>query len=315
MLGRFLTADEHRELLRQGRLRADPWLEFDSGALRDGYNRRPFLLRHRLAEHPMFGRDALFALCRRMAPRQIQFRVGAIPGDADFDTSYARFRHGLTMADTLERFEELQAYLCIYNPELDPEMSPVIERLLGEIAAAIEPYDDRVTWFSTYVFISTQDSVTPYHMDREMNFLLQVRGRKTAYLWDPADDEVMSAAERDLLLAHVGTRPPYRGAIEAKAMRFELEPGLGVHHPFIAPHRVHTLSGLSISLAFTFRTAGSDRRTDAHCFNAGLRRLGLPPGPVGVHPAVDRSKAAVMRSVRTAGRLLRRSTPDVAVGT
>jgi len=27
--------------------------------------------------------------------------------------------------------------------------------------------------------------ITPYQMDREMNFLLQIRGTKTVPLWDP----------------------------------------------------------------------------------------------------------------------------------
>jgi hypothetical protein len=71
-------------------------------------------------------------------------------------------------------------------------------------------------------------------------------------------------------------RPAYEGSLADKASAFELEPGIDVHHPFIAPHLVHTRSGLSISLAITFRTPKSDESTDAHRFNHLLmRRAGL----------------------------------------
>lgn len=93
-----------------------------------------------------------------------------------------------------------------------------------------------------------------------MNFLLQIRGRKTAQLGDPNDDQVMSPAECDHLFSHdEDARPTYRPALDALAMSFELEPGLGVHHPFIAPHLVRTGPQPSVSLAVTFRTPRSDR--------------------------------------------------------
>jgi len=140
-----------------------------------------------------------------------------------------------------------------------------------------------------------------------MNFLLQIRGRKTVKLWDPHDDEIMSAVDKDLLLAaRDEPRPAYKPSFDAKAMTFELAPGLGVHHPFIAPHLVKTGRELSISLAITFRTRRSDIWTDAHRFNHLLRtRLGLAPLPVGRLPALDATKARLLRLSRHARQLLR----------
>ena len=88
-------------------------------------------------------------------------------------------------------------------------------------------------------------------------------------------------------------------------MTFELSPGLGVHHPFIAPHIVHTGPALSVSLAFTFRTARSDLLSDAHRFNQRVRAWGLKPGPVGSNLQDDRIKAHVIRAMRKAKRVLR----------
>ena len=182
----------------------------------------------------------------------------------------------------------------------------MIEGLLGEIALHTEPIEPGMNWYSTYLFITAHDSVTPYHMDREMNFLLQIRGTKSVKLWDPHDPEIMTAAEKDKLMTERDEPlPTYKPAFERKAMVFDLEPGLGVHHPFIAPHLVTTGRQLSISLAITFRTRRSDMWTDAHRFNHRLRsRLGIAPVDVGNVGVLDAARAGLIRVTRQARRWL-----------
>jgi hypothetical protein len=312
MLGQFISASHYADLLARGRNEAAPLLEFEPATLNSCYNRTPFLVRHRLGAHALFSLEQLVALCRRLPAESILYRAGSIPGDAEFDSSYERYRQGLTLDETLDHFEERQAYICINNPERDPLFLPLIERLLAEIAAQIDPIDPRISWYSTYIFISSRDSVTPYHMDREVNFLLQIRGHKTVYLWDPSDEDIMTAEQKDFLLSHVGSRPAYKPSFESKAMTFGLEPGLGVHHPFIAPHRVHTGAELSVSLAVTFRTRRSDTLTDAHRFNARMRKLGLHPMPVGSSRLLDRAKSGAARMGQRVHRKLATVDEDVA---
>ena len=295
MLGTFVSPPEYRRMLAGAEANASPWLDFAETGFDEHYNRKPFLMRHRLQDSALFELSALRALARRIPHHNIHHRFGAIPKDAHFDSSLSRFRDGLSLDDALDQLEERQAYVGIYNPESDPEYRPLIESLVAEIARRTETLDPVITWYSSYVFISAHESVTPYHMDREMNFLLQIRGHKIVQLWDPADPAVMTPAEKDYLLAShaADARPRYRDALEAKAMRFDLHPGHGVHQPFIAPHLVRTGQQLSISLALTWRTRDSDTRTHAHCINQRLRKLGLRPATVGAHPAVDSAKAAV----------------------
>jgi len=304
MLGEFVSRERAVAFAARARPQAGDMLDFDAAAVGEAYNRRPFIVRHRLAGHPLMTVDALFALCRRLPAWAVKYRRGAIPGDAHFDSSNERYRGELSLGDTLDHFEELGAYICIDNPERDPVYQPFIEGLLAEIGAAIAHVDPVITWYSTYIFISTRGAVTPYHMDREMNFLLQVRGDKKALLWDPADDEILSPADKDRLLSGFGGwRPEYRPSFESRAIHVDLRPGLGVHHPFIAPHRVHTLDGLSVSLAITFRTRKSDLITKAHAFNEVLRRLGASPRPIGQNAAVTRAKAVASDAVRVPVRL------------
>jgi hypothetical protein len=276
-------------------------LIFDDAALNANYNRRAFAMGHRLFEHPLFAIETLFDLCRRLRPENVYCRPGKISHDAEFDQSLTGPNGGLSLDDAIAKLEERNAYIVIFNPEIDPVYAPVIEGLLGEIAAHTEHLDPDINWYSSYVFISAHDSVTPYHMDREMNFLLQIQGHKTVMLWDPFDQEIMTDADKDLLLSYQGARrPAWKSSFESKAMTFELQPGVGVHHPFIAPHLVRTSSAVSVSLALTFRSRASDTWTNAHAFNYRLRRLGLVPTPVHRNPAIDRGKSSIMRLIRRA---------------
>ncbi len=301
MLGTHLSEAQFRALLQ--RAEAGPrWLDIDAAQVRAHYNRAGFLVSHRLPEHPLFTLDALSALCRRLPPGQVRFRFGVVPPDTHFDSSLARYGTGLTLADAIDHLEEKRAYIAIYNPEHDPEYQPAIEGLLAELGAATRGHERFFNWYSTYVFITAHDAVTPYHMDREMNFLLQVRGRKTVQLWDPRDDGVMTPRQRDHLFSHAeDARPTWHDGLPARVRRFELQPGLGVHHPFIAPHLVTTGPNVSVSLAITFRTPRSDLWSDAHRYNERLRPYGLGRIPVGANALVDTFKAGALRTLR-AGR-------------
>ena len=74
-------------------------------------------------------------------------------------------------------------------------------------------------------------------------------------------------------------------------MRFRLKPGDGVHHPFIAPHLVENGPELSVSFAVTFRTSGTDRKTNVYKLNHQLRRFGFHPHPPETWLLRDRIKS------------------------
>jgi hypothetical protein len=305
MLGTRMSASQFRAALRRAEA-APHWLDLDPQAMRRHYNQAGFVLTHRLHLHPLFTEQALFGLCRRLPASAVKCRAGVVPVDAHFDSSLDRYRGDLTREEAIDHLVDRRAYIAIYNPECDPQYRPVIEGLLAEIGLAAQPFERFFNWYSSYVFISAHDAVTPYHMDREMNFLLQVRGHKTVELWDPQDDEVMRPEQRDHLFSDdAQARPAYHAGLPAKARRFELRPGLGVHHPFIAPHLVTTGANVSISLAITFRTPHSDLLSDAHRYNDRLRPYGLGRVPVGRHAGVDWLKAGLTRLARGAKRVLR----------
>src|SRR3546814_11084435 len=49
-----------------------------------------------------------------------------------------------------------------------------------------------------WIFITSPNTVTPFHFDKEHNFILQIHGRKRIYVWDHRDTVVASEHSRDL---------------------------------------------------------------------------------------------------------------------
>jgi hypothetical protein len=135
-----------------------------------------------------------------------------------------------------------------------------------------------------FLFVSSHESVTPYHFDPEYNFHLQVRGHKTVHMWDASNRFVLPAPTIDAFYAndHHGNRDvPYREEFMASAWKLPLKAGQGVHFPLHAPHWVKTESDVSISLSVTFKTKQSEFLTRVHDANHYVRELGVePPAPV-----------------------------------
>jgi hypothetical protein len=263
-------------------------IDFDPAQFRDKYNRLPFKIRHNLADHPLMQLDTLKALALRMPRANVLHRNAKVPVNTEFDHAHENHANGLSLEQTLDQLEACSGYVVLNLPEEDPEFKPFADQVLEEIRAQTDAVDPGLYWHATYVFISAQGSVTPYHMDREMNFLMQMKGKKEVLLWDPL---VMSEQERERLMTDFSAmRPQFREELRARAQRYEIGPGDGVHHPFIAPHLVTNGPSPSISWAFTFRTRGSDRKGHILKMNHYLRRLGLKPSPEGASTMKDTVK-------------------------
>jgi len=279
-------------------------LTIDPARFAAHYNRHPFVVRHALDRHPLAQLDALRALALRLPPGSVMFRFRN-EVHHDFDAATTAHPTMSTLAEVFDRLHEPGTSIQINRPEQDPEYAPLVEEILGEIRRHTDAVDPKMTYVAAYFFVAGPRAVTPYHMDREMNFLLHVRGAKHLRLWDPEDRSIMSEHEREALFSS-RVRPGYRPEFDAKAMHFDLQPGMGVHHPFIAPHSLRTGDDVSVSMAVTYRTRGSDAVALLYQLNHALRRVGLRPRPVGQSPGIDRAKAAAADVARRTLWQLRR---------
>ena len=284
---------------------ATRWLEIDAAQFRSHFNRRPFLFRHRLAGHPLFDLPRLVQLARELRTDLVEFNAGRIPVSLpDWEnTPYT----GLTAEDTLRRAGQVCSWMVLKRAEHSPDYQRLVERCLDEVAPLSEPLEPGMREREAAVFVSSPGSVTPYHLDHEINFLLQIRGAKTVSVLSAADREVLS--ERDLEAyfsgAAIHRNIPYSERLQARATVFELHEGEGVHIPTTDPHWVKNGDGVSISFSASFKTPASLRRGYVYRMNATLRRLGLDPVPWGRSPWRDRIKLQVFRALNRAQRLLK----------
>jgi Cupin-like domain len=272
-------------------------LEIDPEVLARRYNRTPFLFGHRLAEHPLLQLESLVDLANRLPTDQVRQAKGSKPLSANIDESEATDR--LTLAGILADMEHADRFVLLYHPERDPLYRELLDTVLDEMQPLSEAIDPGMRDRHAFIFIASPGAVTPYHMDREVNFLCQVRGTKVVSLWDQDDRSILSEEEIETLVVDWNRpRPPYRPEYDAKAMRFTLEAGMGVHQPMFAPHAVTCGGGdISIAIALTFRTRSLARRMMVHSVNHRLRQHGRLPTPYG-SPVADGIKYQGMRAYR-----------------
>jgi hypothetical protein len=253
-------------------------LHFDEPIFSERYNRLPFKFRHELSAHPLLQLSRLRALAHALPPSQVLHHAGDLEVGADFDSASRKHKTGLSLDESFERIAEKSSFVMLKNVESDPAYRDLLESLLREVAARSEPRDPGMHDRMGYIFVASPGAVTPYHMDREINFLTQIRGRKVMRLWDPSDPEVLDELACEVLFARPDLpKPSYRDELAAKAFPFEIGPGDGVHHPFLAPHWAQNGDEVSIAFAITFRTHETHRRASVLRANHALRKLGWDP--------------------------------------
>jgi len=273
-----------------------PLLQLDSACFAHDFNARPFLLRHRLADHPAFTLERLVELARRLPPRAVEYNAGDLPLTQDPKLTP---RTGLSIEETIRRITEARSWMVLKRVEVDPEYRRLLDECLDQMMPLVPGMRNR----QAFIFISSPGSVTPYHIDHEYNFLLQIRGAKSITIFDRAvlSEEVIErfyCGEHRNLIFDEGRA--------SEAIKFDLGPGHGVHVPVNAPHYVQNGTEASVSFSITFRTPEGDRRSLVYRVNERMRSIGITPRPVGAAFLVDRAKHLAYVLYKTVQRRLSR---------
>jgi ribosomal protein L16 Arg81 hydroxylase len=149
-----------------------------------------------------------------------------------------------------------------------------------------------------FIFLSSPGSVTPFHLDPEHNFLLQIQGTKTIHMWDRDDRIVLPEKELETFYAaFVHRNLPWKDEFQTTAWNVGLEAGEGLHFPVAVPHWVQNGPEVSVSFSITFRSESSQRRELLYKANARLRKLGLDPTPPGQSILLDSTKHAAFAAL------------------
>jgi hypothetical protein len=270
-------------------------LDLDPATFKTDFDQRPFLIGHRLTDHPLFDLTRLVELSQRLPADSVEYNAGQIPISMDPKQTP---RTGLGIEETIRRIEEHNSWMVLKFVEQDEAYRTLLLQCLDDVKVHSEALFPGMHMPQGFIFISSANAVTPYHMDPEHNFLLQVHGDKVMTVFNGRDRALLSEEELDHFYTGAHRNMVFKDEYESRAARFHLRPGQGVHVPVTFPHHVRVGAGYSVSFSITFRTPDLDRRALLYEMNANLRRRGYHPRPVGQSSLRDLVMYQTARALR-----------------
>ena len=257
-------------------------------------------IRHDYHLHPLLQLSRLAELAKTLiATKQCRFIKPGITASSSFqheDTS----PDGRTIDEVFRRIEEKDSWVALYNIQTDP----VYKRFLWDVmksAGHLVDHQEMVFDVRGFVFISAPPSVTPFHIDRENNFWMNIRGRKTISLWNHEDRDVVSARNVENFIVYRSLdEVTLKDNALAKSHNFDCGPGEGVYFPSTTPHMTRSDTswsrpgdGVAVSIGIDFYTDRTRRDAHVYTVNRILRKLGLNPRAPHESEWIDRLKYMV----------------------
>ncbi|SEL09116.1 hypothetical protein SAMN05428989_1408 [Pseudoxanthomonas sp. GM95] len=246
-------------------------------------------VRHRLMYHPLLRFYELVELGKRLELRRcIRSHGSGAAAGTPFNAAPDLHPNARSVVDTLQDIYQAQAWMSLLNVQVDETYRALVDEVLGGLKPGIDRVDPGMGYRGGWIFITSPNAVTPFHFDKEHNFILQVQGRKTLYVWDRHDTFVASDRARDRFHAcHERDLLDWKDAFRERAKVFHLEPGMGAYMPSTSPHMVENGEAPSVTVSFTYYTDATRRDSLLHRANERLRGLGLEPPGVGKNKVLD----------------------------
>lgn len=265
-------------------------------------------VRHSLAGHPLLQVPALVGLGERLeAHGSIRTHASDATAGTPFGDAPALHPNRRSAGQTLGSIQHAKAWMSLLNIQLDPLYRMLVGEVLDGIQAQVGHRDPGMGYRAGWIFVTSPHTVTPFHFDKEHNFILQISGGKRIYVWDHTDTVVASESARDRF-HHNHSRDllVWEEGFRERARVFDLRPGQGAYMPSTSPHMVETGDEPSITISLTYYTDATRRDAVLHKAHELARRCGLQPPAVGRRPAVDAAvHAGVVAALRARG-LVRR---------
>lgn len=278
-------------------------LTADREKARRDFLRRPFMLRHSLAGHPLFELPRLVELAKSLPRDRIEYSSGKVAvGVRAEDVP----KIDAPAEDVIRSIATANAWMVIKFVNEDKDYDKVLKAFVeaANDAAGIPrgSYSD----LQGFIFVSSANATTPFHVDAEENILIQIRGDKFVRTFDNADRSLVSEEAMEISPSKHRNQT-YEPWFEDRATIHALKPGDALHMPYMVPHWVGTGDSYSISMAMTWKTPEVLRLNKIRLMNGTLRRFGLSQKPPGASPLADAAKVALHDAARAVIDPLRRS--------
>ncbi len=261
--------------------------------------------RHNFHRHPLLQQPELARLAKELMPtRQCRFIVPGSSQTSKFDHTEAS-PDGRAIEEVFSRIEETGSWVALYNIESIPRYQALLAEIIDSVRPVVEREQPGIFNVGGFIFISAPPSVTPFHIDRENNFWLQIAGRKVMSVFDANDRELVPGKDVDDFIAHgLLDRVRLPDSMKNRANEFDVGPGDGVYFPSTSPHMTRTTTdwtrpgdGVSVSIGVVFYSETTRRHARVHQFNRWLRRLGVEPAMPGQSAWRDALKAPLGKAL------------------
>ncbi len=283
-----------------------PLITADAAAFKTLYPKRPFRIRHAMSGDPRLKLPAILELVKSLPRDHIEYNSGKVGVSQDAASTPLV---DLTPEEVVAKIESAGAWMVLKRIEHNPAYRKMLEDALLSVATAqgfASLAEAGYTDVQGFLFVSSPGSTTPFHLDSEDNFFVQIHGDKQFSIYDNEDRGI---ADEDLI-EHAITKHrniPYKDAFEPRAMHNALKPGEGVFVPYLWPHWIKTFDSYSISVAITWKTRAVNRRNALYQVNSMLRDRGRPQAAPGVKPGWDATKLALYGTMNAVLSPLRKS--------
>lgn len=273
---------------------------WSKNAFKAYFNETPFLLQHSFHTHELFAISQIRKLAQRLARQKIPRGYFYLAGKSRrMEWGSKEFQR--TLDDAFDHWDTSQMRLKISYIHKEPEYKEWFEaccQSLDQLTAGQLTRDFKKPLAT--LFVTSPSQITPCHVDEEVNFLHQLHGTKSIYIYDARDPEIVTW---EILEKYWGAGAfSVRDDLRARCKPYTLEPGLAVHNPVFCPHWVQNGPSQSVSLSVAFNLL--QQPSDVLRLNYYLRRLGMKPSPPGQRPALDSVKRTAARSARFARNTL-----------
>ena len=249
---------------------------------------------HNFHQHPLAQLDSLRDLARRLQAAgtdKVKFINPSTREDSRFVLATESF-DGKSIDQVFDDLHQPGSWIAIYEARTDSIYAEFIDSVIGAADGVTGDGDLEIFDSDAYIFISSAPSVTPFHIDRENNFWLQLSGTKRLTVWDPEDRSVVSQKAVEGWIVRSSLAGVHYSGEDTAVVNQEIVAGSGVFMPSTSPHMTNTeTSGqISVSVGVVYYSRRTRRNANIHALNAVLRKLGLEPTAPGERPLLDKLK-------------------------
>jgi hypothetical protein len=253
------------------------------------FDHRPFQFRHTLDSMDIFQMPALLKLAERCM-RKRQHKSHYETGKPEVNGYFGSKPADMTLIQALERIGEGGNWIILKRIHEEPEYRAALELFISELSVLSgtdlrRRYRDPILT----IFITSPNRITPYHLDGEANFLAQVQGSKSVFLYNAHDPRILTTEEMESYWTGHLLAPIWHDELSEGHWRYDISPGFGVFNPATFPHWVKNSNNVSVSVSINFKRVRNDE-IGAYRANYYARKIGLHPARPGRRPAIDRLK-------------------------